>query len=37
VRCSLQIAVAKGFVPADAPAHAIADRLGALLYRLARP
>jgi four helix bundle protein len=37
VRCSLEIAVAKGFVDADAPAHAIANRLGGMLYRLARP
>ena len=35
-RCSLDIAVATGWLPADIAAYAIAQRLGGLVYRLAR-
>ena len=37
VRCSLELAVAKGWLEGSEPVHAIADRLGAVLYRLAAP
>jgi four helix bundle protein len=36
VRGSLEIAVAKGWLAGDEPVHAIAYRLGGLLFRLAR-
>ncbi len=36
VRGSLEIAVVKGWLDGSEPAHAIAHRLGGLLYRLAR-
>ncbi len=36
VRGSLEIAVAKGWLDGSEPAHAIAYRLGGLLYKLAR-
>src|SRR5262245_3266661 len=37
VRCSLALAVAKGWLDGSEPPHALADRLGAMLYRLAAP
>ena len=36
VRGSLELAVIKGWLDGREPAHAIADRLGGMLYRLAR-
>ncbi len=36
VRASLELAVAKGFLDGREPAHALANRLGGMLYRLAR-
>jgi four helix bundle protein len=36
VRGSLELAVVKGWLDGSEPAHVIADRLGGLLYRLAR-
>ena len=36
-RSSLALAVAKGWLDGSEPPHAIADRLGAMLYRLAAP
>jgi four helix bundle protein len=36
VRASLELAVEKGWLDRKEPAHAIAFRLGGLLYRLAR-
>jgi four helix bundle protein len=36
VRASLELAVEKGWLDGEEPAHAIAFRLGGLLYRLAR-
>ncbi|MGE5183700.1 MAG: four helix bundle protein, partial [Acidobacteriota bacterium] len=36
VRGSLELAVAKGWLDGSEPAHAIAYRLGGLLYRLAK-
>ena len=33
--CALQLAVAKGWLDGSEPAHAIADRLGGMLYSLA--
>ncbi len=36
VRGSLELAVAKGWLDGSEPVHAIAYRLGGLLYRLAR-
>jgi four helix bundle protein len=35
VRTGLQLAVAKGFLDGNEPVHAVADRLGGMLYRLA--
>jgi four helix bundle protein len=35
VRCSLELAVAKGWLEGGEAAHAVADRLGGMLYRLA--
>lgn len=37
VRGSLALAAAKGWLEGSEPPHAIADRLGAMLYRLAAP
>jgi len=37
VRCSLELAVAKGWLDGSEPPHAIANRLGGMLYRLAAP
>ncbi len=36
VRGSLEVAVIKGWLDGNEPAHAIADRLGGLLFRLAK-
>jgi four helix bundle protein len=36
VRASLELAVAKGWLDGGEPPHAIANRLGGLLYRLAK-
>ena len=36
VRGQLEIAVAKGWLDGAEPAHAIADRLGGMLFRLAK-
>jgi four helix bundle protein len=35
VRCSLELAVAKGWLDGSEAPHAVASRLGGLLYRLA--
>lgn len=37
VRSALELAVAKGWLDGTEPAHALAHRLGGLLYRLAAP
>ena len=34
-RCSLELAVAKGWLDGSEPVHGVANRLGGMLYRLA--
>jgi hypothetical protein len=36
VRCALELAVAKAWLDGGEEAHVVADRLGGMLYRLAR-